>query len=568
MKKLCAWVAVVVIAALCGALAEEAAGIWQFTYYVDEFRMPTDEGYIRNAAPIEGIYSNAEVTDQPLGVVMTFDDDGVALALYENGTDLVKNSQPDARAYDVILRDADGSKTTMTGSMPHGDSRVLLDDDGGLAVLYALRDHPSVSLYVAAADDPTTNYLFTVEDTSGFDAMLEAFKENYLGRRYDAAMALWDAGEYSAAVAAFDSLGDYRDSAEWRGKYQGMLYEQAEALLADGDYEGASRAFASIGNYKDAAQRVKEPYYVQAEALMAAGDYDGASAAFEKAGDYKDAAQRVKEPYYVQAEALMVAGDYDGANAAFKAAGDYLDAADRVGEPYYVQAEVLLDAGDVVGAIGAFDKAGDYFDARERIQVLGRDLAADYLIALGMLTEDEAADDARFKDAVADFQRWINERRNETALEPTGELDDLTLAYLRYCVEHGMGPTATSAPQANNMGAVEAGEIAASGASFVLDGVRYYADAEVTFSWGGASGVSGYTLYVESEGGTRLPVGDTTETSRVVPLGYLPAGVYTLYVGAIPEGGSEADAAWSQMRFGVPNADIIERAESAGIVVD
>ena len=74
MKKLCAWVAVMVIAALCGALAEDAAGIWQFTYYVDEFRMPTDQGYIRNAEPIEGIFSNSATTDSKLDVVILLDE--------------------------------------------------------------------------------------------------------------------------------------------------------------------------------------------------------------------------------------------------------------------------------------------------------------------------------------------------------------------------------------------------------------------------------------------------------------------------------------------------------------
>ena len=49
--------------------------------------------------------------------------------------------------------------------------------------------------------------------------------------------------------------------------------------------------------------------------------------------------------------------------------------------------------------------------------------------------------------AVADFQQWVNMQRQEQTLPVNGEVDQLTLAYLQYCVDHGMRPYGTVAPQ-------------------------------------------------------------------------------------------------------------------------
>ena len=367
MKKLCAWVAVAVIAALCGALAEDAAGIWQFTYYVDEFRMPTDEGYIRNAEPIEGIFSNSATTDSKLDVVILLDEHQLAFMLYEYGRSLVKNSYSRDRIYNVTLRDAAGRKTALTGTMPSNADRILFEEKDAEKIVNALSTDPTVAFYIEQADNPTTNYLFTVQDTSGFSEMAATLVERANERDYNAAVASWNAGYYKRALATFARLKDYKDSAEWDGKYRALMYEQAEAALAAKSYVEANLDFIEAGGYLDARQRVGEPYYVQAEELLAAGEYEAANQAFIDAGDYGDAAERVGEPYYVQAEALLEAGDYETASIAFRNAGNYSDAKERVGEPYYLQAEALLEAGEYAAANAAFTKAGSYKDAAQRV---------------------------------------------------------------------------------------------------------------------------------------------------------------------------------------------------------
>lgn len=46
--------------------------------------------------------------------------------------------------------------------------------------------------------------------------------------------------------------------------------------------------------------------------------------------------------------------------------------------------------------------------------------------------------DVATRDAVEDFQRWVNMQRNEYTLEITGLVDDLTRLYLEYCVDHSI----------------------------------------------------------------------------------------------------------------------------------
>ncbi len=90
------------IAALCAALAlvlgasccaeEASSSAWVLDYYVDEFRLPTDEPYVTNAEPIIGIFSNSATTDSDLLVSILVDEDGLAIMLDEYGSSRVKNS--------------------------------------------------------------------------------------------------------------------------------------------------------------------------------------------------------------------------------------------------------------------------------------------------------------------------------------------------------------------------------------------------------------------------------------------------------------------------------------------
>ena len=72
---------------------------------------------------------------------------------------------------------------------------------------------------------------------------------------YEAAAALAEAGDYEQAIAAFEALDGYQDSAEQietcRTAILDAQYEAALALYANRDFGAAREAFAALGDYRD-----------------------------------------------------------------------------------------------------------------------------------------------------------------------------------------------------------------------------------------------------------------------------------------------------------------------------
>ena len=72
-------------------------------------------------------------------------------------------------------------------------------------------------------------------------------------KRYVQAAALLDSREYDAARAAFEALGDYRDSRSVAAelKAQQKSYDAAAALVAQQRYDEAVTAYRALGDYAD-----------------------------------------------------------------------------------------------------------------------------------------------------------------------------------------------------------------------------------------------------------------------------------------------------------------------------
>ncbi len=259
----------------------------------------------------------------------------------------------------------------------------------------ALRTNPSLSFYIEETDHRTTNYLFTIEDTTGFSEILELFSTIHNERDYKSAVEKWEEGDYKQALLTFSELGDYKDSLEWDGKYRAMMYEQAVALLESKDYAAANEAFVEAGNYLDAADRVGEPFYVQAEELLANGDFKASCQAFIDAGNYSDAKDRIGEPYYTQAEMFLEEKDYDSAYQAFIQAGDYKDAKTRANDV----AKLMTSDGETISR----DSDADTILQLQR-----------QLYAVGLLSPDiePGVLDKSTLSAVAEFQTLMNDQYN------------------------------------------------------------------------------------------------------------------------------------------------------------
>ena len=154
--------------AAAGAADPTNLGVWQIRYYVDEFNNPTTEGYITTKLYVEGTFSNSATTNSNLKVIWLIDKDSVAIKLLEYGRNVVKSSY-DATSYSISMLDADGNKTSMTGTMYKGSDRIYIDSDFESIVLNALAKNGAVTFKITETGKyASSSYLFKMEDTSYF----------------------------------------------------------------------------------------------------------------------------------------------------------------------------------------------------------------------------------------------------------------------------------------------------------------------------------------------------------------------------------------------------------------
>lgn len=74
-------------------------------------------------------------------------------------------------------------------------------------------------------------------------------------QKYNAALALWEAGNRSEAIAAFRQLGSFKDSAQQVETIQTEWYAEAQQLLSAGDKTRAAAAFGGLEDFQDARER-------------------------------------------------------------------------------------------------------------------------------------------------------------------------------------------------------------------------------------------------------------------------------------------------------------------------
>ena len=100
------------------------------------------------------------------------------------------------------------------------------------------------------------------------------------------------------------------------------------------------------------------------------------------------------------------------------------------------------------------------------------------------------------------------------------------------------------------------------GSAYQKDGISYMTDSSIIISWNADGDVESYTIYVENEVGERQELGTTTDTSRTVNARSLPAGIYTIYVGALPRGGGSGDVVWGTTHFAIPAPEVQSAPEA------
>ena len=129
-----------------------------------------------------------------------------------------------------------------------------------------------------------------------------------------------------------------------------------------------------------------------------------------------------------------------------------------------------------------------------------------------------------------------------------------------YAVIETPAPTAEPAP-VPTVAHVSRPAIDVGGMGYQQDGLQYMTDSTIILSWGAEGNVDAYIVFIENQSGERLNLGTTTDTSRTISASNLAAGVYTVYVGAIPGYGTEDDAQWGAVRFAIAAPEITPEPE-------
>ncbi|MDO5378167.1 MAG: SH3 domain-containing protein, partial [Clostridia bacterium] len=183
--------------------------------------------------------------------------------------------------------------------------------------------------------------------------------------KYVEAQKMVGRGEYEEAISAFETLGDYKDSAAWIAKAAEAIlserYDTATIQFQAGNYEAAQQGYETLGDYLDSEQKAEQAKaalwqqkYDSAMTLYQAGRYEAAKQALEALGGYSDSEEKIRlceeamnEAAYQAARQLFSTGAYGDAYAAFTELGTYRDS------EYLAKASLNLSGSQTLEAAAA-----------------------------------------------------------------------------------------------------------------------------------------------------------------------------------------------------------------------
>lgn len=155
--------------------------------------------------------------------------------------------------------------------------------------------------------------------------------------RYCSGIVKLERGQYAAAQAVFEDLGDCGNAqALLREAEKGLRYLEAEEHLAQGRYAEALEIYEALGKFRDASKKIREVRYSYAVQLFEQGEKDAAKKLLLQAGNYEDTFALIEEINlaigYDNALRSMEKMDYSAAADAFAALGEYKDAQEKEAE--------------------------------------------------------------------------------------------------------------------------------------------------------------------------------------------------------------------------------------------
>ena len=338
---------------------------------------------------------------------------------YEKAVDAVRNGryQEAIESLEALDGYEDSAKYIIYArALQAGDSG---DYENAIKVLEALNGFEKSAIYI-------TSYT-----TLAYEAEQARMKNVY-----NQAIADVKAGNYDAAIAAFETLNDYEDS----GKY--IAYARALQAGDSGDYENAIKALEALNGFEksavyitsyttlayEAEQARMKNVYNQAIADVKAGNYDAAIAAFETLNDYEDSGK-----YIMYARCLKTgdSGDYDTAIKSLTSMGDFKEAAMYI--KYYTALAYEADE-SYEKAAAVYDEILLFKDVQTRVaalpdKILDRDLERAifwfgtedhrYLSELEDLLRKKysTSDTLMYEKVMAYASQWREQKNYEPAVE-------------------------------------------------------------------------------------------------------------------------------------------------------
>ena len=185
---------------------------------------------------------------------------------YEKAVDAVRNGryQEAIESLEALDGYEDSAKYIIYArALQAGDSG---DYENAIKVLEALNGFEKSAVYI-------TSYT-----TLAYEAEQARMKNVY-----NQAIADVKAGNYDAAIAAFETLNDYEDSSKY------IMYARCLKTGDSGDYDTAIKSLTSMGDFKEAGMYIK---YYTALAHEAAQEYEAAGEVYEEILLFKDAQAR------------------------------------------------------------------------------------------------------------------------------------------------------------------------------------------------------------------------------------------------------------------------------------
>ena len=232
--------------------------------------------------------------------------------------------------------------------------------------------------------------------------------------KYNDAVELMNGGNYDEAIAAFEAMDGYKDSADMILECN---YGKAVALMNEGSYEEAIDQFEALNGYKDSADQIAackkgitDDSYDAAVALMNQGKYDEAIAAFETMEGYKDSENKIFECYYGNAVSLMNSGEYFDAIAKFNSADGFNDSAEQIAKCKQL-ALLNAQAGEYV-YFGSYEQDADSTNGKEDIAWLVLDEEEDKVLVVSEYVLDCQKYNEKYGETTwsnCSLRGWLND---------------------------------------------------------------------------------------------------------------------------------------------------------------